>query len=137
MTNVLIAAESVCEFGAYEELGVLVAGFRSDTAVSSLILQIDTPDSDLRSDAPGMYAEINDVGHYGAVRQFAFDVATGRLEIGFVAGKSGGIDSISVTLPLSQDAKVKELLVRMADLFASYPCVQPLGHRPIRKSDSA
>jgi hypothetical protein len=122
MTQISISAASIRDVGIYEEDGAVVLGFQLGPKgpFKSLILQIDTEDSDQRQDLLGMHAEFDGKGAYGAVKKFEF-VETGSLvKVEFMPEKANGFDLLSIDIS-GLGPPDRKLLARMANTFKDYP----------------
>jgi hypothetical protein len=123
MTKSLIRSTDIHEFGAYEEAGAIVLGFRlAPTApFESLVFQIDVAGSDQHRDQFGMYAEFDGKGVYGAVARFEYDAQLNLLGVDLVSEKSQGHASISIELPSTATTASRGLMVKMTEIFEDYP----------------
>jgi hypothetical protein len=121
MTSLVIPSSAVHEWNAYEECGVLILGLRCgpEAGIGSVIFQIDGEGSDQQRDAWGMYAELDEIGHY-AVHRFSFDRTACRLDVEFAPQAFGDIESLSATLPPIDVSKIA-MVIRMAATFDAYP----------------
>lgn len=129
MTRLVIGKNIISEFGAYEECGAIIVGLRlvPGTLVSSLVFQIDTPQSDQRRDHMGMYLELDGKGMYDAVCQFRFNALSDRVDIALVPSKAGGICSVTIEIPPSTESDCRALLTKMSDIFEDRDETQDRG----------
>lgn len=126
--HVTIRREQLAEFGAYEEGGVLTLGLRAAGApFESLIVQIDTPASDLRAERQGAFVELDGrTAFYGGLLRLQLQ-SDGVLEFGLDQSKSGGIETVRAQLPFPMRSETRDLVGRLIETFEAYPPLLTAG----------
>ena len=110
----------VVGFGAYEENGVLVAGWRLvDAPVSEVIIQDDPTRSLDSAGLKGPHLEVDGRGCYGAVDGLVYDAsrALARLSLNHPATSVVFLD---LPIPHSTKAEEREVVGRLATSVSSF-----------------
>lgn len=126
--QVSITREQVLDFGAYEEDDVLTVGLKlAETPFEHLLIQIDTPASELRAERQGAYVELGErTAFYGGLARLQLH-QDGVLEVGLDPIKSNEVESVRAQLPFPMRAETHEIVRRLVETFEAYPPLLPAG----------
>jgi hypothetical protein len=113
--------------GAYEEAEALVVGFelKEGQAFRTLILQVERPDSDLRSDGYGVYSEVDGHGFYGGVEYARLLPQEAVLEVRLSLRPKSDRRTFQLAFPESLAAADREVIERFVASAAT--ALPPIG----------